>query len=158
MARCPRAEHQSLQREQLRVNAAHWSSLPDSRWLDHIDGNRTSIVLFDLLNRENGRNAQLARLYEREVERADIERQIVPSFLRRLNAVLQRGRLSVVLEITDAGGFDAISGGSRYPMQKMSDGEKAAVLLAAEVLTCRPMRSRYWTSPSGTCIDLFQRR
>lgn len=126
----------SAQREQARPNLRAWSSQPESRWLDHADGVRTSIVLFDLLAQENGRNAEVARLVDLKADHEEIARLVLPSLLGRLNTVLARGQLPVRLEVTHAGGLDAIANGVHYPIHQMSDGEKAAVLLAAEVLTC----------------------
>lgn len=43
--------------------------------------------------------------------------------------------LGLSFRVTDTGGFDAVDGaGAAYPISQMSDGEKGAFLLAAEVL------------------------
>jgi len=40
-----------------------WSRQNESRYLDHADGERTSIILFDVLARVNYENAQMVRIY-----------------------------------------------------------------------------------------------
>jgi hypothetical protein len=55
--------------------------------------------------------------------------------LQQLNETLKQAGLAIELELTASSTFDAInSDNQRYPISQMSDGEKSAVLLAAEVL------------------------
>jgi ABC-type oligopeptide transport system ATPase subunit len=123
-------------RGQLKANMDNWSRQPDSRWLDHANPQRAGAVLFDLLAKVNERNARVAAFVDEGVSRERITEEIEPSLLARVNAVLRKAHLEIELAITDQGGFDAVSGsGSRYPISQMSDGEKSALLLAAEVLT-----------------------
>jgi AAA domain, putative AbiEii toxin, Type IV TA system/Protein of unknown function (DUF4435) len=123
-------------RGQLGSNMAAWSAQPESRWLDHAQAQRASAVLFDLLSRVNERNARVAALIDGDADAAAIRDQVEPSLLTRVNSILRHAHLDVELILTDSGVFDARSErtGTRYPISQMSDGEKSALLLAAELL------------------------
>lgn len=112
------------------------SHRPDSRWLDRSHAHRASIVLFDLLARVNERNARLAALHDRGATHGEIELQVEPSLLGRVNRILSGAGLDVELLLTEESTFDAISTerGVQYPISQLSDGEKSALLLASEVI------------------------
>jgi energy-coupling factor transporter ATP-binding protein EcfA2 len=123
------------QRVSLRSNITQWDRMPDSRWLDHANHQRTDAVLFDLMSRENARNARAVRAYEAAAPGTPSE-EIERSFLDRINTILSAAELPIEISLTDEGTFHAHSFGSgaSYPVSELSDGEKSALLLAAEVL------------------------
>lgn len=124
-------------RSQLASNMSAWSKQWESRWLDHAQPQRTSAVLFDLQSKVNERNARVAALVDEGAGADRIAEEVEPSLLTRVNEILRRAQLDIELVVTDTGAFDALSArtGSRYPISEMSDGEKSALLLAAEVLS-----------------------
>jgi energy-coupling factor transporter ATP-binding protein EcfA2 len=123
------------QRVSLRSNITQWDRMPDSRWLDHANHQRTDAVLFDLMSRENARNARAVRAYEAAAPGTPSE-EIERSFLDRINTILSAAELPIEISLTDDGTFHAhsFSSGASYPVSELSDGEKSALLLAAEVL------------------------
>ncbi|WJZ68627.1 AAA family ATPase [Kocuria rosea] len=129
-------------RDSLRTNMEYWSSLPDSRWRDHAQGAGPNLTLYTLLRNENERNADLARLHDKGCNHAEITSEVVESPLRRVNRVLTQANLDIQIALVAGDRFEAIHNGRgvRYPITEMSDGEKSALLLAAEILT-RPTGS-----------------
>jgi hypothetical protein len=130
-------EVNSAQREMMRSNLIQWGRQPDSRYLDHADGQRASLVLFDLLARVNYENAQMVRVFQAGGSPQEVRAQFGPPLLDRLNAIFRAAGLVIELSLTDAQTFNAVNsaGATEYPISQMSDGEKSALLLAAEVLT-----------------------
>jgi ABC-type lipoprotein export system ATPase subunit len=126
----------SADRVSTQQNMTHWSNRPDSRWLDHATQRRAGIVLFDLLAKVNERNSRLADLHDRGVSHEEIEQQVEPSLLVRVNKILREAHLDVELVLTEQATFDTVSTerDARYPISQMSDGEKSALLLASEVI------------------------
>jgi ABC-type Mn2+/Zn2+ transport system ATPase subunit len=113
-----------------------WSNQPESRWLDHADPQRASVVIFDLLAKVNERNSRLAALHDDGATTEEIEREVEPSLLVRVNNILREAHLDVELVLTAQATFDAVNAArsARYPISQMSDGEKSALLLASEVI------------------------
>lgn len=129
-------------REQLMQQSVSWNEQPQSRTEDRISGNRPQIALFDLLaqlHKENETLASTARRERRErpeVTISHLEGAGLPSILDRINSVLDRSQLGIQLSLNESGAFDATNRrGETYPISNLSDGEKNALLLAAEVLT-----------------------
>jgi energy-coupling factor transporter ATP-binding protein EcfA2 len=127
----------SAQREQTRGNVIAWSRQHESRYLDHADGQRASLVLFDILARVNHENAQMLKVYRTGASHQEVEAQFRPPLLDRLNAIFRAAGLVIELMLTDAQTLNAVNStsGTEYPIFQMSDGEKSALLLAGEVLT-----------------------
>ena len=127
----------SAQRESTRANVTVWSRQHESRYLDHADGQRASLVLFDILARMNHENAQMVTMYHTGASPQEVKAQFGPPLLDRLNAIFRTAGLAIELKLTDTQTLNAVNSasGTEYPIFQMSDGEKSALLLAAEVLT-----------------------
>jgi ABC-type oligopeptide transport system ATPase subunit len=125
------------QREQLGTNMDTWKTSADSRYLDHADGRRPGLVLFDVLAMINAQSQRMVARYQEGASRAVVESELGVPILDRLNQILTLSGLPVQLRLTEAQGFDALNSdtSSKYPINRMSDGEKSAVLLAAEIIT-----------------------
>lgn len=125
------------QREQTRKNIQTWNISEDSRFLDHADAQRAGIVLFDLLAKLNAENAQMVSRYRSGASSEEVSAEFGLPILDRLNVILRDAALEVELCLTDAQTFDAVNrlSGATYPINRMSDGEKSAVLLAAEIIS-----------------------
>lgn len=125
------------QREDLRTNIKNWSNTSDSRWRDHAQASRPGMTLYDLLRRENERNAGVARLHDEGKTSADIDAVVSEAPFRQINRVLAQANLEILIEVSGGDNLEAIHArrGVRYPITEMSDGEKSAVLLVADILT-----------------------
>ena len=127
----------SAERESTANNIINWDRQPDSRYLDHADRHRANITLFDVLARVNYENAQIVEMYSDGASRREVEARFGPRLLDRLNAVFRAAGLVIELKLTAEQTLNAVNRVSKteYPIFHMSDGEKSALLLAAEVLT-----------------------
>ncbi|RPF28581.1 ABC-type lipoprotein export system ATPase subunit [Georgenia muralis] len=130
------------QRERTGSNIQTWNRQEESRFLDHADAQRAGIVLFDLLAKLNAENARMVAIFREGATPARVESEIGLPILDRLNVILQRAGLAVTLLLTDKQTFDTVNARSRvaYPINRMSDGEKSAVLLAGEIISSPPAR------------------
>ncbi|MCT1445243.1 AAA family ATPase [Corynebacterium sanguinis] len=103
---------------------------PESRTSGQYEEHRVSGVLYDLIARENGRNSRFVRRVESGEPTDDIE----PSLLTTISDIMKAAGFDMRFEITDHMGLDVVHKSAIYPISAMSDGEKAALLLAAEIL------------------------
>lgn len=128
----------SANRENYGSNMSRWDRSMDSRYLDHADSQRTDIALFDLLGKINSENQLVADLvYNDQKSAQTITKEVGPRLFDILNGVLERAGIFVTVDITDRQTFIARHRTLQvsYPITQMSDGERSALLLAAEVLT-----------------------
>lgn len=117
---------------------AGWDRSPDSRYLDHANMQRADIALFDLLGSINDQNREIAHLLiDENLSKDAIEARVGALRISQLNEILTRAGLLIQLDVTAQQTFMARREGAavEYPIYKMSDGEKSALLLAAEILT-----------------------
>lgn len=125
-------------RDQFANNMASWDRSADSRYFDHGEGQRTDVALFDLIGRIQSEHQRVADLvYGQDISSSAVKEIVGPRLVDTLNSVLTRAGLFVTVDLTDKQSFTAIhkSLGASYPITQMSDGERSALLLAAEVLT-----------------------
>jgi ABC-type cobalamin/Fe3+-siderophores transport system ATPase subunit len=127
----------SAQHSTLATHITAWSQQADSRWLDRANAQRAGFVLFELLAQHNDYNARVVEEIKQGRTTHEVLAEVGPSLLERINLILKRSHLGVILGATEHATFEAITadGTTRYPISEMSDGEKSALLLAAEVMT-----------------------
>lgn len=101
-----------------------------SRYQDANPDQRSANTLFRLLSQINHRNAVVAGLVDSHSDTTNIE----PSILTTISRMLQAVCLDLGFKVTANSSFEVEKNGSSYPIEQMSDGEKASFLLAAEVL------------------------
>lgn len=128
------------QRERHGQNIEHWDRSTDSRYTDHLDGNRANIALFDLLGLINDQNRQAVELYDGGRSIDEVFGETGERLIPKLNRILSNAGLLISIALTQSQTFVAHHStlGVDYPIFQMSDGEKSALLLAAEVLTAPP--------------------
>ncbi|MEV4736654.1 MULTISPECIES: AAA family ATPase [unclassified Microbacterium] len=114
-----------------------WNRSTNSRYLDHADGQRSSIALFDLLGHINHESRSVVAMYDAGASRAEVDAAFGGRLLKTLNEILERAGLHVSLLLTPEETLETrhLTLGVQYPVHLMSDGEKSALLLAAEILT-----------------------
>lgn len=124
----------SSQREKLSTNFKSWSLDAASRYLDHGNTQRTGVVIFDLIARYNFENAQLAEQVRGGV---GVPREVAKSVFERLNVIFAGAKLPLSFSLTEQSTIQVLNSarGAAYPISQMSDGEKSALLLAAEILS-----------------------
>ena len=108
-----------------------------SRYLDEYSSDEQSAILFDLDNKFNTINEDIAN----EVRKRDMRKAVgvdlkSPSPFDQINELLDRGRLNVELKRTkDRSIIAQHSQGQSFDITKMSDGERSAMIIAAHVIT-----------------------
>lgn len=112
-----------------------------SRWSDDHGAARLSVAIYDLMARENSR----ARRIKDQVDANDLNAALSvahteQSPILRINRLLSDAQLPVQIENDDNEQFLAQREGepNTYDVSKMSDGERAAMLLAAQILAAEP--------------------
>ena len=130
----------SRNRQKYEENRISNLSREDSRWKDNQAAQHLSAVLYDLGAKENARARSIVRHLENEL--IDDAQRILgetPSPLDLMNQLLRRGSLNVELENADDGSIVAKrEGGATYDIAQMSDGERSAMIIAAQVITAEP--------------------
>lgn len=101
-----------------------------SRYRDANPDQRSANTLFRLLSHVNRRNAMVAGLVDSHSDTSNVEQSI----LTTISSMLQTVCLDLDFNVTANSSFEVEKNGSSYPIEQMSDGEKASFLLAAEVL------------------------
>lgn len=109
--------------------------------MDHSPTEKQSAVLFDLVAKDNTRS----RIISQHVDNKDLEEAAAvasksTSLFDQLNDLLDLGTLDVLLRNSNDEEFLAQRNCNSvsYSIAQMSDGERAAVLMAADVLTVEP--------------------
>lgn len=127
----------SGQREAQVGYMANWDSQVDSRYLMRQSQERTNIVMFDLLASISDQNQKKVDLYDEGKTAVEVNAITGPGLMPRLNTILSSAGLAVQIRVTNTQTLEAVNlkAGTAYPSFSMSDGEKSALLLAAEVLT-----------------------
>ena len=112
-----------------------------SRWSDSYADQRQSVVLFDLIAKENARARRIAHhVDDRNTEKAQLVADESVSPFQQLNELLAFGTLLVKLENSNDEEILAHHQGASMPFSiaQMSDGERNAAIIAATVLTVEP--------------------
>ncbi len=127
-------------RQEYEENRNSYASRQDARWRDIHATQHLSAVLYDLGAKENAGNRSIVRLMRKDaVSEARAMLAETPSPFDLMNQLLGRGSLNVELEYPDDGSIVAKrEGGATYDIAQMSDGERSAMIIAAQVITAEP--------------------
>lgn len=112
---------------------------PYSRWKDEYSTQRSGISIFDLIDSENVR----ARTITRAVDTDDL--QLAKSLsniqapLQAINEILAISNIPIIISLgNEEQLFASKNGGELYSIAELSDGERNALLICADVLTTKP--------------------
>ncbi|MEZ5885317.1 MAG: AAA family ATPase [Paracoccaceae bacterium] len=128
--------HQKRNTEQ---NIKNEDNNTNSRWTDPYAQQRASIAMYDLIDAENVR----ARLIASAVDSGDLDlaKDISKkdSPLKIINELFRLSNIPIEISIIENEQVMASrNGGSTYSVAELSDGERNALLIAANVLTTKP--------------------
>lgn len=117
-------------------NVKNYSRHPNSRWSDQNPAEQLSSVLANLISAENGWSRHLAsECQEKNIMPSEYADKS-PSPISRLNRILRRGGLPIQINIADNDVVQAKhDNGALVGFAQLSDGERNAVILAADVIT-----------------------
>ena len=126
-------------RRQFSVNQLHYDSLPEKRWKS-LEGTATNEkAIHDLQAAETQYKIDAANQIKTEGSNslAIARLQANNSPMDIVNSLLSQGNLAVQLKFAD-GELRAFQDGSLYSYARMSDGERSALVIAAEVVAAKP--------------------
>ena len=125
-------------RRQFTTQQQHFNSQPDTRWKSMDGTARNEKAIHDLQTAETQYKLDAANQIKAEgSSSAAIARlQAENSPLDIVNSLLAQANLSVRLKV-DGGELRALQGGSLYSYARMSDGERSALIFAAEVVAAQ---------------------
>ena len=125
------AEMTASQRAMNESNFTAYDAQTSSRTIVEMEDQRAARVIYDLIARVNSRNARLAELVDEGRPPLGVEENVLTTVARIFGAA----SLDLSFRTSDLSTIDVVRpGGAVYPIQQMSDGEKGALVLAAEVL------------------------
>jgi|SRR5450830_248112 len=110
-----------------------------SRWMDHHAANRSSIAIYDLVDAENVR----ARSIAGAVDAGDLGLATMLSKadapISQINELLRQSNMPIAVSVRENEQVLASKNeGALYSVAELSDGERNALLIAANVLTAKP--------------------
>lgn len=138
-------EHPSLtpaSRSQLENNLRSWDTNEAARWMNHSGNQRNEKALHDLTAAEHQyvhdcANTITVNSNPVETAAAIAKLQAKESPLHRVNQLLEQANISVEMLIAE-NELKAKSGGNIFSYARMSDGERIALILIAEVISAKP--------------------
>ena len=130
----------SASRQQYDRDTRNYDIRDEARWKDLRGGGGLSVVLFDLVAKENAINKSIARHVRNQDANQALEfADGSPSPFNRINELLDRGRLTVTIENSEDQDLLARHPqGEPFSIAEMSDGERNAMIIAAHVITAEP--------------------
>jgi energy-coupling factor transporter ATP-binding protein EcfA2 len=114
-----------------------------ARWKDNYPSQRASILIYDLINTENARNRAIARAVDNHnLESAEtISKEEGP--IKIINDLLRLSNIPIEIFVGENDQIVAKKcGGKSYGIAELSDGERNALLMAANVLTVKSIANR----------------
>jgi ABC-type lipoprotein export system ATPase subunit len=121
------------------IDVLNYDAQPDSRWRDAYTGMRPNLAIFELLDAENVRARKITAAVDednlglaKQLSRADAPIKII-------NELLTLSALPIEISVEkNEQIFASKSGSTPYSVAELSDGERNALLIAADVLTAQP--------------------
>ena len=129
-------------RRMLTNNLGIWDSNSDARWRSHSGNQRNEKAIHDLTAAENQYKTDCATTITRNLDPVETAAAIAKlqareSPLDRVNQLLEQANIPVQMLIA-GNELKATSGGNIFSYARMSDGERIALVLIAEVISAKP--------------------
>ncbi len=156
------------QKRQTEQNIRAYDARSDSRWKDHAAAQRADIAVYELVEAENVDARAIAKAVRAEDSRRVDELKKADPPIRVINELLKASNLPIELSLQDNEQVMASkSGCAPYSIAHLSDGERNALLIAANVLTAKtgtlilvdePERHLHRSIISPLLTQLFKKR
>ena len=127
------------QKRQTEENIRSWDQSANARWTEHGADVRPSVALFDLMDAENVRAREItAAVDQRDMTLAEtLAQKDAP--LKVINELLRLANIPIAVSARKNEEIVASkNGGASFGIEQLSDGERNALLIAANVLTAPP--------------------
>jgi ABC-type cobalamin/Fe3+-siderophores transport system ATPase subunit len=127
------------QKRETQSNVLAYDNDPASRWRDGYSGARANLAVFDLLDAENVRARRITSAVDNEDFALAKRLSKTDAPIKIINELLKLSALPIEITVEKSEElFASKLGGPRYSIAELSDGERNALLIAAEVLTAEP--------------------
>lgn len=124
------------QRVQYAQTLFHYDRQANARWMDDYSQQRAQMAIYDLVNCENVRAREIMRAVDAKKTDEVSTLSAKDGVFVTLNRLLRLANLDVVVSVEANDEIMATRNGSKpYSISKLSDGERNAILIAANVLT-----------------------
>ena len=108
----------------------------NARWMDGYSQQRAQMAIYDLVNSENVRAREIAQAFDANDAARAHELASIDGAFSTLNRLLRLANLDIYVSVEANDEIMATrNGGPPYSIAKLSDGERNAILIAANVLT-----------------------
>lgn len=129
-------------RSQLERNLGAWDNNNEARWRNHSGNQRNEKAIHDLVAAEHQYKIDCANTIAvnsspTETAASIAKLQAKDSPLDRVNRLLEQANISVQMLMAD-NELKAKSGGNIFSYARLSDGERIALILIAEVISAKP--------------------
>lgn len=126
-------------REQQEENIKVSDSRLTSRYCDSSSSDNNIISIFDLIEYENVRARKIANFIKNDAIKEAVEESKKPSHIENINEILLSSNMLIQIILKDNGELSVEKNGTDlYNMSELSDGERNALLICADVLTAKP--------------------
>src|SRR5574343_1165040 len=127
------------QKKQYDGHITNTNSHIQSRWKDDYSKQRTSISIFDLINSENVRARNIASAVDSNNIELAKEHSNNQAPIQAINEILAISNIPITIILgKDEQLFASKNGSEPYSIAELSDGERNALLIGADVLTTEP--------------------
>lgn len=126
------------QKRNTETNIRAMDANPQARWRDDYSAHRPGIAIYDLIDAENVRARSIAGAVDsNEIDLAkDLSKKDAP--IKIINELLRLSNMPIEISVHENEQVVASkSGGDPYSIAELSDGERNALLVAADVLTVK---------------------
>lgn len=129
-------EFTGKQRVECEQNVFHHDRHANARWMDDYSQQRAQMAIYDLVNSENVRAREITRAVDAKKAEEIGKLSAKDGAFTTLNRLLRLANLDIVLSVEANDEIMATRNGSMlYSIAKLSDGERNAILIGANVLT-----------------------
>lgn len=129
-------EFTGKQRADYEQNVIHHDRQANARWMDDYSQERAQMAIYDLVNSENVRAREITKAVDAKRSDAVAMLSEKDGVFAVLNRLLRLSNLDIVVSVEENDEITASRNGSKpYSISKLSDGERNAILIAANVLT-----------------------
>lgn len=129
-------EFTGKQRAEYEQNVFHHDQNENARWMDDYSQQRAQMAIYDLVNSENVRAREIMRAVDAKKVEEVGKLSAKDGAFTILNRLLRLANLDIVLSVEANDEIMATRNGSKpYSIAKLSDGERNAILIGANVLT-----------------------
>jgi ABC-type lipoprotein export system ATPase subunit len=120
-------------------NVLDYDADPASRWRDAYTGMRPNLAIYDLLDAENVRARKITAAVDEDNLGLAKQLSQTDAPIKIINELLKLSALPIEISVEQSEQIFASKNGSTpYSVAELSDGERNALLIAADVLTAQP--------------------